>query len=112
MEWYQQEKVRKLWKIPPGTPLFESYFVLENFPGIKESRNDSQPSRQSKYKFSAQMEYPLRVELLPVQELLLSMQYYRRYFNDTSIEIMLKDFYSLILKIVKNPQQKVKKLKK
>jgi hypothetical protein len=53
------------------------------------------------------MEYPLRVELFPLLELRLTMHYYRRCFTPASIEIMLTDFRTLLLSIVKNPHQLV-----
>jgi hypothetical protein len=102
----QQDKIREWWNRPPGQPLFESYLVLENFPGIKEhSKLDA--SGRPNLEYIAQMEYPLRVEFEPGPELGLLMQYYRRHFTDYSIAAMLNDLQTLLLEIIKNPNQKV-----
>jgi hypothetical protein len=104
----QQDKIRQWWHIPPEIPLFESYLVVENFPGIKKSKKDKaslsgEPGLE--FEYIAQMEYPLRVELQPGLVLGLTMQYYPRYFTDAAIKTMLGDFHQLIDEILKNPHR-------
>jgi amino acid adenylation domain-containing protein len=108
-----QNRIRDLHDIPVDTPLFESYFVIENFPGLKEGRIMSQQSGQGlDIKYTAKMEFPLlRVVLLPYVELELTMQYYREVYTDTTIETMLNDFHKVLLEIVENPDQPVEKLR-
>ena len=114
-DFHQQDKVREWWKIPREIPLFESYFVLENFPGANESKikgiSPRESSPKAELKYLAQMEYPLRVELFPLLELRVTMQYYRRCFTDAAIEVMLKDFHSLLLAVIANPYQRVGELR-
>jgi hypothetical protein len=108
-----QNRIKDLCDIPADTPLFESYFVIENFPGLKEGRIMSQQSGQGlDIKYTAKMEFPLlRVVLLPYVELELTMQYYREVYTDTTIETMLNDFHKVLLEIVENPDQPVEKLR-
>jgi hypothetical protein len=105
----QQDKIRELWGIQKGTPLFESYFVIENFPGIKEnlSKALSLGKGGPGFDYTAQMEYPLRVELQPSIDLGLIMQYYRRSFTPISVETMMNAFQALLTEIIKNPNRDV-----
>jgi len=107
----QQDKIREWWNRPPGQPLFESYLVLENFPGVKEHSKIDDSGRPN-LEYIAQMEYPLRVEFEPGPELGLLMQYYRRHFTDDSIAAMLNDLHTLLVEIIKNPDRNVSDLEK
>jgi aryl carrier-like protein len=102
----QQDNIRQWWNRPTGQPLFESYLVVENFPGIKE-KSKIDASGRPNFEYIAQMEYPLRVEFQPGPELGLVMQYYRRHFTAESIEAMMNDLQTLLAEIIKNPAQKV-----
>ncbi|MCU0286013.1 MAG: amino acid adenylation domain-containing protein [Acidobacteria bacterium] len=107
----QQDKIRDWWGQPPGQPLFESYLVLENFPGVKEKSKIDASGRPT-LEYIAQMEYPLRVEFEPGPELGLLMQYYSCYFTHDSITHMMKDLQNLLQEIIENPVQKVSELEK
>ena len=107
----QQDNIREWWDRPVEQPLFESYLVLENFPGVKESKKIDDSGRLN-LEYTAQMEYPLRVEFQPGPELVLLMQYYRRHFTDCSITAMLDNMQTLLLAIIKNPDQEVSDLEK
>ncbi len=107
----QLDHIRQLWQRPSNQPLFQSYLVIENFPGIKE-KSKVDASGRPNFEYIAQMEYPLRVELQPSPELGLVMQYYHQYFTHVSIRTMLNDFSRLLLAIVSHPQQTVDELLK
>jgi len=101
-EYTPQEKVRGWWKVPPEKHLFESYLVVMNFPGIRQGMKESQDNTRTVHDYLAQLEYPLRVDFYPGNELCLIMHYYRRYFNDEAIKKMLADLYRLVNEIPRN----------
>ena len=115
----QQDKIRSWWDIPAGIPLFESYLVVENFPGIKENMQralrssgagDRLESRGPGFDYIAQMEYPLRVEFQPGLFLGLTMQYYRRSFSDAAVSRMIGDLTRLIEEVPKDPRRTLRQL--
>jgi len=108
----QQDIIRQWWEVSDDVPLFESYFVLENFPGFKEGLNRSLRSGGGPgYVYTAQMEYPLRLEMLPSINIGIAMQFYKRNLLASSVERMMSDFQSLILRVIENPNQTVAQLK-
>jgi len=109
-EYTSQDRIREWWDIAPQTHLFESYLVVMNFPGIRQSMKEGSTPSRTVHEYIAQLEYPLRVDLYPGPELCLMMHYYRRYFTDTVVETMLNDFYCLIKEIFKNPHRTIGEL--
>ncbi|MDQ1349948.1 MAG: hypothetical protein QG657_249 [Acidobacteriota bacterium] len=107
----RQDQIRDWWGSPPGQPLFESYLVLENFPGVKE-QSKLDDSGQPNLEYIAQMEYPLRVEFEPGPELGLLMQYYQGKFTADSIAAMLNDELTLLNEISINPDRNVSDLER
>jgi amino acid adenylation domain-containing protein len=105
-----QDIIRQWWDIPPEQLLFESYLTVQNFPGITRSLKKAANPTRTTHDYTALMEYPLRVDFYPGRELCVIMHYYRRCFNDASIERMLDDFYILLKEILANPDQKVGEL--
>jgi len=105
-----QDNIRRWWGVPPEQPLFESYMTVQNFPGITRSLKGAANPVRTTHDYTALMEYPLRVDFYPGRELCVIMHYYRRCFNDTSIERMLDDFYILLKEIIENPHQRVGEL--
>ncbi|MCP5047718.1 MAG: hypothetical protein GY940_11140 [bacterium] len=108
------DRVKGVCGVPGDVELFESYFVIENFPGLKEGRMKShRAGLELGGKYTAKMEYPLlRVVLLPYVALELTIQYYLRIYTDDAIQGMIDDYHRVLLAIVENPDQPVKQLKK
>jgi amino acid adenylation domain-containing protein len=106
-----QEKIREWWQIPPGQHLFESYLVIQNYPGIRDKMKKAGGTARTVHEYYAKLEYPLRVDFYPAgPELCLIFHYYHWYFSDESIKIILDDLYHLVKEIIKNPNQTVGEL--
>jgi len=88
-------------------PLFESYLVVQNFPGIRAAMKNSGRPQRTVHEYIAQMEYPLRIDFYPGQELCVIMHYYHRFFTEEAISNMLGDFQELIEQMLANPGRKV-----
>jgi hypothetical protein len=100
--------VHKFYPSLQGIPVRELFRPGEFSRGKGSKQSGILPSsRDTGFEFRPQMEYPLRGELFPLLELRLTMHYYRRCFTPASIEIMLEDFRTLLLSLVKNPHQQV-----
>ena len=102
-----QDLVREWWEIDKDLPLFESYLVVQNFPGIRAAMKNSGRPQRTVHEYIAQMEYPLRIDFYPGQELCVIMHYYRRFFTEEAISNMLGDFQELIEQMLANPGRKV-----
>ncbi|HXM54463.1 MAG TPA: condensation domain-containing protein [Candidatus Dormibacteraeota bacterium] len=66
-QWTSLSAIADWWSTPAGRPMFDSYFVFQNLPGVRWSRTQG-------YNLS-QTEVPLRVEVTARDELQVSMQF-------------------------------------
>jgi aryl carrier-like protein len=108
-----QDKVREWWHIPMGQHLFESYLVIQNFPGLQDKMKKTSGTEgiRKVHQYYAKLEYPLRVDFYPEgPELCLIFHYYRKYFKDQTIKILVDNLYRLLKEIIKNPYRTVGEL--
>ncbi|WP_394839059.1 amino acid adenylation domain-containing protein [Pendulispora rubella] len=76
--------------------LFQSYIAIENIPGfaamVAEMDLRPSPTTEMLARIAAiQLDFPLRVEVFPGQQLVIVLHYYRRYFRDDVITGILRD---------------------
>jgi amino acid adenylation domain-containing protein len=104
-EYTSIDKIREWCGLSPGQPLFETYVVIQNLPSFTTGAGAALDSKSALETFFAKMEYPLRLDIYPVQELCVVISYHRCYFTDTVIQRLLDDFQTLLTGIIANPLQ-------
>lgn len=90
--------IRQWWGTPDDAQPFDNYLVFQNIRQAPRSRQDI-PA------FFVKSDEPLRIDVFPEQELGIGMSYYRRCFDDATIERLLKDFQAVLQSIAANPDQ-------
>ncbi|HEY0601395.1 MAG TPA: amino acid adenylation domain-containing protein [Herpetosiphonaceae bacterium] len=100
----------KRWsEVPADQPLFETYLTFENFP--LDPAIIARTSRQmTSITGITQTEHPLRVTVWALNDVMLSMAYYPRCFDDATVSRMLRDIHALILAIVEQPEQRLRQV--
>jgi amino acid adenylation domain-containing protein/non-ribosomal peptide synthase protein (TIGR01720 family) len=102
-------KIQEWIGAPREQLLFETYLVFENVP-ISTAVIDRlerwgwQPDMR---RARVQTEYPVRVEIWPNQNIMLTMSYYHRYFDAATIRRFLDDIKSVLEAIAAKPDQRV-----
>ncbi|QIR40545.1 amino acid adenylation domain-containing protein [Tolypothrix sp. PCC 7910] len=103
--------IQKWSDIPPGSPLFESIVVFENYP-IEASLRDPDINLEIKNRSGFdKTNYPLTVSIVPGEKLLLNITYQQsdRLYSAT-IKRMLRHLQVLLVSIANNPHQRLKDL--
>lgn len=80
-QWTSLADIARWWSAPVGSPLFDSYFVFQNLPGMRWSQALG-------YNLS-QTEFPLRVEVMARNELELVMQFPESRLDGRQVECWL-----------------------
>ncbi len=93
-------QVQRWSEIPRGQPLFESTFVLANYPMHTPAPGDAGEVDFGRMRFLASQPYPLAVAAMPGHRLSLSVGYDRRRFDALLVGRMLEDWRSLLQAIV------------
>ena len=96
------ERVHELSEIEEGKPLFESFLAFQNL-----WRNAEGEVIRTAHLMHAQMEYPLRVDAFPGEEIALIMNYRRRFFTAATAERMLGHLQAVYNAMVVRPEQRV-----
>jgi amino acid adenylation domain-containing protein len=102
--------VQKWSGIPRGQQLFESTFVLANYPIHTPAPGETGNVDFGRMKVRAAQPYPLAVAAMPGPALVLSAAYDRRRFSAPVIARMLEDWKSLLEAIVErigDPEQRL-----
>jgi hypothetical protein len=102
-------KIQEWIGAPREQLLFETYLVFENVPVStavidRLERWGWQPDMR---RARVQTEYPVRVEIWPNQNIMLTMSYYHRYFDAATIRRFLDDLKSVLEAIAAKPDQRV-----
>jgi amino acid adenylation domain-containing protein/non-ribosomal peptide synthase protein (TIGR01720 family) len=103
-------QVQRWSEIPRGQPLFESTFVLANYPLHTPGPDETGDLDFGRMKFLASQPYPLAVAAMPGEALSLSVGYDRRRFDSLLIARLLDDWRSLleaIIEGVSDPEQRL-----
>ncbi len=102
--------VQKWSGIPRGQQLFESIFVLANYPVHTPAPGETGNIDFGRMKVRAAQPYPLAVAAMPGQSLSLSVGYDRQRFGSLVIARMLEDWKNLLEAIVErvsDPEQRL-----
>jgi non-ribosomal peptide synthase protein (TIGR01720 family) len=101
-------------EVPPGTPLFESLFLFENYPmdPRPQARLEAQTLGISARDIHLEesSNYPLTTWVNPDKEMSLRIAYDRRRFDDAIIGSLLDDYRALLEAASSNPRQTVGEL--
>jgi amino acid adenylation domain-containing protein/non-ribosomal peptide synthase protein (TIGR01720 family)/FkbM family methyltransferase len=97
-------------EIPRGLPMFESIFVLENYPVDASLRDQSGSLKIDGVDFFEQTNYPLTIIAVPGEELLLKVMYDSRRLDAASVSRMLLHFENLLAGIVADPARPIARL--
>ncbi|MBW4666623.1 MAG: amino acid adenylation domain-containing protein [Cyanomargarita calcarea GSE-NOS-MK-12-04C] len=100
-------EIQRSSEVPPGSCLFDSLLVFENYPSADSLHNSI---RIDDFQGSERTNYPLTILVIPNEELLVRFVYDRDRFDADTITRMAGHFQTLLLGIVDNPQQKLSKL--
>jgi hypothetical protein len=104
-------KIKEWLGVPPEIPLFNSYLVFENFPMDISVGEYMKRWGSNDIRALARTEHMLRVEGLPTPSLLLTISYYQRDFEPTTIDRMLENLRTTLESMVAKPEQRLRALK-
>ncbi len=97
-------QVRKHSAVTPGTPLFESIVVFENYPPEAFASDDSASGlRISEVEPIERTNYPLTFVVMPGEALALYLSYDSRRFAEASVSLMLGHLRELLLSMAAGP---------
>jgi non-ribosomal peptide synthetase component F len=97
-------------ELPPGTSLFESLVVVENFPFNPETEQGIANLTISRVRVLEQTNYPLSFVVHPGAELELTIVYDRDRFTEKAIVRMLQHLQTLLAGMVANPESRLLEL--
>jgi amino acid adenylation domain-containing protein/non-ribosomal peptide synthase protein (TIGR01720 family) len=97
-------------EIPRGLPMFESIFVLENYPVDASLRDLRGSLKVDGVDFFEQTNYPLTIIAVPGEELLLKAMYDSRRLDAAAVSRMLSHFENLLAGIVSDPARAIAQL--
>ena len=87
----------------PGRRLFQSYFAFQNMPPIAAVTDLLKPAVGEVPFAQVQMEYPLRMEVLPQAGLMLVASYHRRWLTEPQVEALLEGISAATELILERP---------
>ena len=100
-------KIHRWSEIPPGTALFESIFVFENYPFDDALLKSSNQLTLSNFQNIEKTNYPIGIMGIPGPELSLTLIYDPGRFEASIIERMLGHLQTLLEGMVAHPQQRL-----
>ncbi|MDQ0940764.1 amino acid adenylation domain-containing protein [Streptomyces sp. V1I1] len=109
-EYFSPAALRDVTGVPAGEPLFESYVVNENVPGMTAGlgRLMSVLGAATPVQVLAQTEHPLRVEIhFTDQFSVIAANHRSGYFPDGAVARWMKEYVRLLSAIVANPERPV-----
>jgi len=104
--------VRKWSDVPTNQPLFESIVVFENFPTDFSFKQEKVDLEIRGVRSVLRENYPLVLVVVPGSELSLQLKYDCTRFDAANITLMLKHLEKLLIDIFKQPDIRLKVLKK
>ncbi len=112
LDYTPPDKLREWIHYPQNQPLFESYLVYQNLPGMSEMPVEGAGTLRDYpismlEDFYAQMEYPLRIDIFPYG-MSFCMSYYTKFFTGRSISFMLKDLLAVLETFLQHPYRLIK----
>ncbi|ORT61436.1 hybrid non-ribosomal peptide synthetase/type I polyketide synthase [Streptomyces sp. CB03238] len=109
-EYVAPAALKELGRVPAGEPLFESYVVNENVPGMIAGlgRLMSVLGAATPVQVLAQTEHPLRIEIhFTDQFSVIAANHRSGYFPDGAVAGWLQEYVHLLSAIVANPERSV-----
>jgi non-ribosomal peptide synthetase component F len=92
--------------VPRGQALFESLIVFDNHP-LDESLEQTTGLTIHAVTLQGQTNYPLTLNVLPGQELTLSLWYHRNRFRDETATRMVRQLETLLTAMIQNPHARL-----
>lgn len=92
-------------EVPDDQPLYESYLVFETFPVDRGVQHGIEHLHMSYLDALAQTEHPLRVVAVPGTNLIITLSYYRRSFDDAAIAKLVAGLRKVLMQIVDDPNR-------
>ncbi|MBV9926801.1 MAG: amino acid adenylation domain-containing protein [Acidobacteria bacterium] len=103
-------EVQRWSEVPPGTPLFESLLVFENYPSGGLAPGDTAEGGGAETHSVEFTNYPLTLIAAPGEELSLRLAYGRSRFEDSTAERMLGHLRTLLEAIAVDPSRRLSEL--
>jgi amino acid adenylation domain-containing protein len=97
-------EIQRCSEIPPGTPLFESLVVFENYPVSDYVQDDD---TQAGFRSFERSNYPLTLMVMPDARLQLKILYSKLRFDDATIARMLGHVQAVIDGVVTDPDRRL-----
>lgn len=98
-------EIQKNSDLPPGTPLFDTILVFENYPVDPSVAQLSETLTIESVKSTEWTSLPLTILVGGGSELSIKMKYHCDRFSDAVINRLLAHFQTLLTHIIENPQQ-------
>lgn len=102
--------VQRCSDVPPGTPLFNSILVFENYELNSALRSQGGRWQNLEVQLEEQTNFPLTLIGYAESELLLKLKYDQKLFDDAKIGRMLGHLQTLLSSIAANPWQRLGEL--
>ncbi|HEY4385098.1 MAG TPA: amino acid adenylation domain-containing protein, partial [Ktedonobacteraceae bacterium] len=90
--------------MPRGSSLFDSIMVFENYPMDKYMQDQVRSLTIEDAHFLERTNYPLSIQAIPGQELVIRLDYDRRRFTDEAIQRLLKHLQTLLETFIAHPE--------
>ncbi|HYN84432.1 MAG TPA: amino acid adenylation domain-containing protein [Pyrinomonadaceae bacterium] len=97
-------------EVPRGTPLFESLYIFENYPGIATASERGGEVEVAETRVLERTNYPLTLVVIPAPDFVLRFLYERRRFAGATVARMLGHLETLLAGIVEDPARAVAEL--
>ncbi len=102
--------IQRCSELPQGDPLFDSLFVFENAPVDSAVLESARHFNASSDSGRTHTNFPLTAVCYPGDELGLHISYDQRYFDESTIELMLGQFKRLLLALGESFEQQLSAL--
>ena len=103
-------QVQQWSEVPPGTPLFESLLVFENYPSGGLTQGEPNEGGEAETHSVEFTNYPLTLVAAPGEELSLRLVYGRSRFDDSTAERILGHLLTLLEAVAADPSRSLSEL--
>ncbi|MBW4428107.1 MAG: amino acid adenylation domain-containing protein [Nostoc desertorum CM1-VF14] len=103
--YYSLAEIQKNSDILPGSPLFESILIFENYPIDSSAATADKTLKIVNFRCLERTNYPLTLVVIPDAQLSGRLLYDRSRFVPEPVERMVEHFQNLLTAIAENPQQ-------
>jgi hypothetical protein len=107
-EHFSVTEMRKFTKVPPGQRLFESYVIFQNLQSLEflvKKRGQGKKLFDLSYvSLQVQDEHPFRLDIHPLEPMLLISFYFTDWFDSATVLSILNDYKNVLEHFAAHPE--------